>query len=179
MLGGVFGGPAHLIQIRFKPLWIAMNKFAAKGLTLFHVMVRKARAIRANFAIGVHAIVVNGDGHVLLVRHTYIDGWYLPGGGVKRRETLEAGLRRELREEVGVTFEGAPELFGTYSHLADGRSLHVTLFVVRGFQMDPIPNVEIAAWAFYPPDALPPGTSAPVRRRVAEFSGKSPRALVW
>lgn len=156
-----------------------MNRFAAKGLTLFHQMVRKARAIRANFAIGVHGIVVNEAGHVLLVRHTYVDGWYLPGGGVKRRETLEAGLRRELREEVGVTFDGVPELFGTYSHLADGRSLHVTLFVVRTFAMDPKPNVEIAAWGFYAPDALPAGTSAPVRRRLAEFTGKAPRALVW
>ncbi len=156
-----------------------MNKFASKSLSLFHRMVRKARAIRANFAIGVHGIVVNEAGAVLLVRHTYIDGWYLPGGGVKRRETLEAGLRRELREEVGVTFEGAPELFGTYSHLADGRSLHVTLFVVRRFHMAPKPNVEIAAWAFFPVDGLPTGTSPPVRRRLAEFTGKSPRALVW
>lgn len=150
-----------------------------KKLQLFHRMLRATRAVRANFAIGVHGLVTDARGHVLLVRHSYIDGWYLPGGGVKRRETLEAALRRELREEVGVTFDGSPELFGTYSHLADGRSLHVTLFRVTHFDMAPKPNLEIAEWGFFAPDALPKGISPPVRRRIAEWQGKAPRALVW
>ncbi|MEM9842987.1 MAG: NUDIX domain-containing protein, partial [Pseudomonadota bacterium] len=34
--------------------------------------------------LGVRAIVENAEGQVLLVRHTYTPGLYLPGGGVER-----------------------------------------------------------------------------------------------
>jgi ADP-ribose pyrophosphatase YjhB (NUDIX family) len=52
---------------------------------------------------GAHVLVVDDDGHVLVVRTTYLGpGWLLPGGRVERRETLEAGAARETREETGL-----------------------------------------------------------------------------
>ena len=56
------------------------------------------------------AIVACSDPHgrVLLVRQIggpYAGAWLLPGGGVDAGETLEQGLRREMREETGCELD--------------------------------------------------------------------------
>lgn len=59
---------------------------------------------------GAKAVIVCA-GEVLLVQHTYGPGrWELPGGGVRHREEPFAGLKRELREELGLEIELATEL---------------------------------------------------------------------
>ena len=49
-----------------------------------------SRLTRAK-TLGVRVLVQAEAGRVLLVRHTYLDGWYLPGGGVDGGETLFPG----------------------------------------------------------------------------------------
>ena len=47
---------------------------------------------------------VDASGRVLLVKQIggpYAGAWLLPGGGVDEGESLEEGLRREMREETG------------------------------------------------------------------------------
>jgi ADP-ribose pyrophosphatase YjhB (NUDIX family) len=46
--------------------------------------------------LGVRVMLLRGD-QVLLVRQTYMPGWFMPGGGLKRGETLEQAARREAR----------------------------------------------------------------------------------
>ena len=52
----------------------------------------------------VRALVVDGDGRVLLVRFEFPAGtrWALPGGGLDAGESDHEGLRRELLEEIGL-----------------------------------------------------------------------------
>jgi 8-oxo-dGTP pyrophosphatase MutT (NUDIX family) len=51
------------------------------------------------------AVAVWREDRVLFVRHSYRRGYFLPGGSVRREETLREAARRELREEVGIDAE--------------------------------------------------------------------------
>jgi ADP-ribose pyrophosphatase YjhB (NUDIX family) len=131
--------------------------------------------------VGVRAIVTDGQG-VLLVRHSYRAGWFLPGGGVKRGEPLVAAIRRELREEVGIA--GVPDegiqLVGAYSNLREGKSDHVVVVAVRKWtEFHPRPNREIRALEFFPFQRLPQGTSPATTRRIGEYLAGTSSVANW
>ncbi|HJT43756.1 MAG TPA: NUDIX domain-containing protein, partial [Rhizomicrobium sp.] len=64
--------------------------------------------------IGVRAVVLDQEDRVALVRHTYTDQWYLPGGGVKKGESIEAALLRELKEELAIVGPHIERVLGVY-----------------------------------------------------------------
>src|SRR5690606_6757812 len=126
-------------------------------------------------------LVFDGDGRVLLVRHTYIPGWYLPGGGVERGETMLTSLRRELEEEVGVMLIGEARLHGLYANFREFKSDHVALYVVAhgAYEHRPRRSPEIAESAFFAPNELPHGITPSTARRVAEVTGGLPPDELW
>ncbi|BCW88522.1 RNA pyrophosphohydrolase [Alphaproteobacteria bacterium SO-S41] len=135
--------------------------------------------IRRPTVMGACGLVVNAVGEWLLVRHTYMDGWHFPGGGVKTRESVLAAVQRELREEVGVVATALPVLAGVYTNPADPRSSHVALYRIDAYTMDPKPNLEIAEWRFFAPDALPADVGRGPRHRAAELAGTRVPDGVW
>ena len=66
------------------------------------------RTTHASFTVTAAAIVVDGEGRVLLLKHRFRpgSGWGIPGGFINAGEQPEEGVRRELREEVGLELEG-------------------------------------------------------------------------
>lgn len=46
--------------------------------------------------LGVRAACYDGTGRIFLVRHTYLPGWYLPGGGVERVKPCSRRFTRKL-----------------------------------------------------------------------------------
>jgi ADP-ribose pyrophosphatase YjhB (NUDIX family) len=144
---------------------------------LLHFYWRFSRAA----TLGTRAIVVDGTGRIFLVKHSYVEGWHLPGGGVETGETLLESLARELAEEGNIQLGAAPQLYGVYFNKRMSRRDHVALFIVRDFKQDgsPQPNHEIVELGFFPLDALPEDTSRGTRARLAEVFGGAPISEVW
>jgi ADP-ribose pyrophosphatase YjhB (NUDIX family) len=131
--------------------------------------------------LGVRGMVIDAGGGVLLVRHTYVPGWHLPGGGVERGESLLTSLTRELAEEGNVVLDEAPRLHGIFFNKAISPRDHVAVYVVRGFHQSAprLPDCEIAEVRFFAPGALPEGTSRATRARLAEVLGDAKIAELW
>lgn len=142
---------------------------------IFHLYWRIARGM----TLGVRGVVVDGDGRVFLIRHTYVAGWHLPGGGVEAGESFLEALKRELMEEGRIELLAEPDLHGLFFNSHVSRRDHVAIYIVREFRQDrlPEPNREIAACGFFAPDALPTETTQGTRLRIAEvLDGKKPTA---
>lgn len=131
--------------------------------------------------LGVRGVVLNPAGEVFLVRHTYVAGWHLPGGGVEVGETLADALAKELREEGLIRLLGPAPLHGVFFNRAMSRRDHVAVFVVREFTQDGIrrPDREIAEAGFFALDALPEGTTGATRRRLGEITNGVPPGADW
>lgn len=117
-------------------------------------------------ALGVRVMLLK-DGQVLLVRQTYLPGWFMPGGGVKRGETLEQAARREAYEEIGAQM-GALTLLGAYTHFGEHKSDHNVLFQCTDFTYSGKQDREIAEARFFPLDDLPDGLMPGHRQRLEE-----------
>jgi 8-oxo-dGTP pyrophosphatase MutT (NUDIX family) len=147
-------------------------------IRLFLILARYRRAL----TLGVRAVVLDENRQVLLIKHSYVPGWHFPGGGVEPRETIGEALARELEEESGVVLAGEPRLFGIYLNRRYSQRDHVTVFVCREWtqvRQPKIPNLEIVDCRFFPLDALPEGTTAATRRRLAEILDDAPPSSDW
>jgi len=136
---------------------------------VLHFYWRFARAM----TLGVRAVVIDREGRVFLVKHSYVSGWHLPGGGVEAGETITQALARELREEGNIELDTPARLFGMYFNDRDSPRDHVALFVVRDFHQSaaPVPDHEIIAHGFFSAGELPGDTTAGTRARISEVLG--------
>jgi len=138
----------------------------------FHLYWRFARGM----TLGVRGIVVDRSDRVFLVKHSYVAGWHLPGGGVEPGESFLDALRRELAEEGCIEVLGEPVLLGMFFNSHVSRRDHVAVYLVRNFRQNrsPEPNREIVACGFFEAGALPEETTTGTRLRISEaLQGKS------
>ena len=144
---------------------------------VLHLYWRFARGL----TLGVRAMVIDGQGRIFLVKHSYVSGWHLPGGGVEVGETVGQALERELLEEGGIAPLAPPLLHGMFFNGHVSRRDHVLVFVLRAFRQDGgLRNSnEIIDHGCFPPDALPEGTTAGTRARLAEVLDGAPAAQRW
>jgi len=134
--------------------------------------IRLHARLRRGLTLGVRGVVVDAEGRVLLVEHTYAPGWHLPGGGVERGETAVQALGRELEEEAGVQPIAAPRLISIHSNHRSYPGDHVLLYLVAAWTSCPATSRgEIHQVGWFAPDGLPVGATRGTRARLAEIFG--------
>jgi ADP-ribose pyrophosphatase YjhB (NUDIX family) len=129
---------------------------------LHRMLYRLAHVVRAQVwriwkprLSGVRVLALDGEGQLLLVRHSYgTDAWMPPGGGLRKNEDPVLAGMRELLEETGCRLHGA-RLLTIQSEDLHGASNHVR--VVAGIAVGtPVPDGrEILEAAFFALHALP------------------------
>jgi ADP-ribose pyrophosphatase YjhB (NUDIX family) len=127
--------------------------------------------------LGVRGMVLDDANRIFLVRHSYVRGWHMPGGGVDPGETLEQALAKELREEGNIHVTGDVTLLGVYLNRKASRRDHVAVFIVRAFEQSGprAQDREIVEARFFSLDDLPKETTQATRRRIAEaLNGQTP-----
>ena len=142
-----------------------------------HLWFRLARPL----TMGVRAVVLDEAGRVFLVRHSYLPGWHLPGGGVEVGETALEALSRELREEGNIELNGAPVLQGVYLNTFVTKRDHVLVYVVRAFAQTQRRGAdwEIVETGFFHVDKLPEATARGSRARIEEALGGASLSALW
>lgn len=129
--------------------------------------------------VGARALVIRDD-QVLLVKHTYQNGWATIGGMVDRSESPREALLRELVEEVGVIAVNKPDLFGIYHNKREKRDDYVALYIVRDFEMQKNSySPEIAEKRWFSLTELPSDITPSTLKRIEEFLDHREKSDKW
>ena len=117
-------------------------------------------------------VIMKQDDKVWLVRHTYLRGWFLPGGGLKRNETLDQAARREAHEETGAELKEVT-LLGIFTNFAQWKTDHTSVFMCSDFTITGKSDGEIAEVRTFPISELPTDMYS-VHRSLLEKYGVGP-----
>ncbi|HWA60226.1 MAG TPA: NUDIX domain-containing protein [Caulobacteraceae bacterium] len=141
---------------------------------------RLVSRLTRGMTLGVRGLVLDAEGKVLLIQHTYLPGWYMPGGGVERGETAEEAIARELVEEAGVRATARPRLVSLHSNHIRFPGDHVLIYRIDAWEAcEATSRGEIAAVGWFAPDALPPDVTPSTRARIEEVLGEGEPHPHW
>jgi len=115
---------------------------------------------------GVICLILSGD-ELLLIRHTYgRSAWTLSGGGLKKNETKEEAVKREVKEELGLDI--TPEYIGEFTHNSDYKIDTVFCFVARIKKIEPkIDHLEIREAKWWNINNIPEDHSMSLQRVIS------------
>jgi 8-oxo-dGTP diphosphatase len=73
----------------------------------WRVRAKIVRLTQPKFTVSAAAVIINMEREVLLLDHVLrpLSGWGLPGGFLKKGEQPDEGIRREIREEIGLELD--------------------------------------------------------------------------
>jgi A/G-specific adenine glycosylase len=133
--------------------------------------VLKPKAVVPHYTVT--AAVIRRDGQVLLAKRPSrgLLGamWEFPGGKIEPDETLEACLRREILEELGVEI-GVGQSFGVYRHAYTHFRITLHAFLCELTAGEPVP-LEAAELAWVDPGELARYPMGKVDRQIARKLG--------
>jgi 8-oxo-dGTP pyrophosphatase MutT (NUDIX family) len=117
--------------------------------------------------MGVRVLMIQDD-KVLLIRHTYLNGWFMPGGGLNRNESLEQAARREAKEETGADL-GEINLMGIFTNYLQWKTDHTVVFLCKDFQITGKSDAEIAEMQFFSLNDLPKNLYPPHYKLIEQY----------
>jgi len=127
---------------------------------------RLSRLGQSRFTVTTAAFIFDDDGRILLLEHVFRpdSGWGVPGGFLSKAEQPEAGLRRELREEIGIEIEDVEILFART--LPRPRQIEI-YFRARAIGEPEPCSFEIITAKWFALDGLPSELSKDQQRLIA------------
>ncbi|MBM7564914.1 NUDIX hydrolase [Paenibacillus sacheonensis] len=121
-------------------------------------------------SIGAAAVIVDAEGRILLVKHSYgKNNWDLPGGKSEANESAQQTAAREVLEETGLNVE-VGQLTGIYYEAGRDHDMHHFVFlatIVKG--QVPVPSSpEILECRYCSIDEWPRPISDFTRKRIVD-----------
>jgi 8-oxo-dGTP diphosphatase len=119
---------------------------------------RLVRTGQRRFTVTTGAMIFDEQGRILLLEHVFRPdgGWGIPGGFLSKGEQPEAGLRREMREEIGIELADVEMLFAR----ALSRPKQIEIYFRARAIGQPEPcSFEIKSAGWFSLDNLPPELS--------------------
>lgn len=135
-------------------------------MPIAHKVRHRWRIFRGTPIAGVSVVVINLNGDVLLLRHSYGPKvWALPGGGLNPGEDPEECARREVMEELGLKLDSVRSLGAIEEELSG--SPHTAHLFAATCNMRPKPDRrEVDEARFFPSHSLPEPLGDTTRRRL-------------
>jgi 8-oxo-dGTP diphosphatase len=99
----------------------------------------------AGHSVSVAGVVVDSEGRALLIQRRDNHRWEPPGGVLELHESIEDGLRREVREETGLDVEPVT-LSGVYKNMRRGIIALVFRCTVTGGELGVSDETESYRW---------------------------------
>ena len=143
---------------------------------LHRMALRLAHALRKHWwrlakarLNGCRVLAFDGQGQVLLIRHSYGTGhWMLPGGGIARGEDPIAAAMRELREETGCVLE-RPFIHSVAEEPLHGTVNRVHVIAGRALGTARADGREVIELGFFARAALPQPLSPALARQMDDL----------
>jgi 8-oxo-dGTP pyrophosphatase MutT (NUDIX family) len=132
-----------------------------------HTIRRQWWRLRKPHRSAAIVLATDGEGRVLLVRHSYgRPVWSLPGGGIGRGEDPQLAAIREFREELGCAIADVRPLASEEEPVSGAHETqHVFVARLAG---TPAPDMrELVEARLFALDALPPNVGRLTARRIA------------
>lgn len=102
-------------------------------------------------SVSVAGVVVDQDGKALLIRRRDNAHWEAPGGVLELDESIEDGVRREVKEETGLDVKPVA-LTGVYKNMA--RGIVALVFRCTAVSGELTTNEEVTAFHWATPEEV-------------------------
>lgn len=147
-------------------------------MKLYRVVKNIIFSLIGKRTIGARIMLIHAN-KILLVKHTYQDGWYTIGGAVDRNESPLRAIQRELKEEVGITLRSPPKLFSVYYSNAEKRDDYIVFYVGSEYEQQEVRCREIQDQQWFDLNNLPSEVTAATKRRIDEYLGRREICDIW